>query len=199
MFLREQQKTIKMNLFFLHHLPHICAQYHCDKHVVKMILELCQLMYTAHRVNGSVLPENSYRMFNHKHPTAIWVRKSLENYTYTVELCKYLCLEYTYRYNKIHSCQEHCEWLLQNIPSFEVQDDYTPSTVLATNKNLKLTPQPLAMYDDVKGPDTIQSYRQYYNVHKKRFATWTGRTVPWWFSKVSLENFFNGNQLQLDN
>ena len=37
-----------MNLFILSHHPRIAAKYHLDKHVVKMILEACQLLYTAH-------------------------------------------------------------------------------------------------------------------------------------------------------
>jgi hypothetical protein len=39
-----------MNIFYLDKDPKTCAQYHCDKHVVKMILEYAQLLSTAHRV-----------------------------------------------------------------------------------------------------------------------------------------------------
>jgi hypothetical protein len=39
-----------MNIFYLDEDPKICAQYHCDKHVVKMIIEYAQLLSTAHRV-----------------------------------------------------------------------------------------------------------------------------------------------------
>ena len=39
-----------MNIFFLDRNPEICAQMHCNKHVVKMIIEYAQLMSTAHRV-----------------------------------------------------------------------------------------------------------------------------------------------------
>lgn len=39
-----------MNIFTLHQDPFICAQQHCDKHVVKMILEYAQLLSTAHRL-----------------------------------------------------------------------------------------------------------------------------------------------------
>ena len=39
-----------MNIFVLDTNPKICAQYHVDKHVVKMILELAQILSTAHRV-----------------------------------------------------------------------------------------------------------------------------------------------------
>ena len=37
-----------MNIFYLHNDPQIAAQMHCDKHVVKMILEYAQLLSTAH-------------------------------------------------------------------------------------------------------------------------------------------------------
>ena len=39
-----------MNIFYLHSDPRTCAEYHCDKHVVKMILEYAQLLSTAHRI-----------------------------------------------------------------------------------------------------------------------------------------------------
>ena len=39
-----------MNIFLLHENPTICAEMHCDKHVVKMVIEYAQLMSTAHRV-----------------------------------------------------------------------------------------------------------------------------------------------------
>lgn len=37
-----------MNIFVLHPNPRKAARYHVDKHVRKMILETCQLLYTAH-------------------------------------------------------------------------------------------------------------------------------------------------------
>ena len=39
-----------MNIFFLSFDPEECAEFHCDKHVLKMILEYAQLLSTAHRV-----------------------------------------------------------------------------------------------------------------------------------------------------
>ena len=39
-----------MNRFVLHEDPQIAAEFHCDKHVVKMILEECQMLSTAHRI-----------------------------------------------------------------------------------------------------------------------------------------------------
>jgi hypothetical protein len=69
-----------MNIFFLDIDPKKSAQYHCDKHVVKMILELVQLLYTAHHVLGSILPKDAYKPILALHPSAIWVRNNINNY-----------------------------------------------------------------------------------------------------------------------
>ena len=37
-----------MNIFYLSSDPKACAEDHCDKHVVKMIIEYAQLLSTAH-------------------------------------------------------------------------------------------------------------------------------------------------------
>jgi hypothetical protein len=37
-----------MNIFVLDKDPHAAAHYHCDKHVVKMILEAGQMLCAAH-------------------------------------------------------------------------------------------------------------------------------------------------------
>ena len=98
--------------------PKKCAQYHCDKHVVKMLLELVQLMYTAHSVLGTSPDLIKYRPFNSRHPTGIWVRYKIENYIYTAQLALALAEEYTYRYHKIHACESHAKWLFENLPTF---------------------------------------------------------------------------------
>ena len=41
-----------MNIFVLDNDIEKCAQYHCDKHVVKMILESAQMLSAALRLNG---------------------------------------------------------------------------------------------------------------------------------------------------
>ena len=179
-----------MNLFFLHHDPKRCAEFHCDKHVVKMIIELVQMLYTAHYILKSDLPEDHYKPCHINHPTCIWIRQKIENYTYASQLAVYLAEEYTHRYFKIHGSEKHARWLNENVPVFSKTFTYSENTHLSTNKHLErlgLSQVPLAMPDDCKlnEPDTIQCYREYYMVHKKRFVRWTRRPVPWWFS------FFN--------
>ena len=43
-----------MNIFVLHLNPHIAAQMHCDQHVIKMIIESAQLLYTCIILNGII-------------------------------------------------------------------------------------------------------------------------------------------------
>ena len=181
-----------MNLFFLDIDPKKSAMYHCDKHVIKMILEIVQMLYTAHNMlNSTNLPTEKehgftgYRSFNPRHPTCIWIRQCVENYNYAAKVAKCLCEEYTYRYNKIHTCEKHVHWLIENVPNNFHTLNYTPETYLSYNKTFQsmgYTPVPLAMYDDTKYQDTFKSYRFYYIVHKRRFATWKKRPVPWWFT-----------------
>ena len=38
-----------MNIFVLDYNPQVAAEYHCDKHVVKMILESAQILCAVHR------------------------------------------------------------------------------------------------------------------------------------------------------
>jgi hypothetical protein len=181
-----------MNLFFLHIDPKTCAQQHCDKHVVKMILELVQMMYTTHNVlkTPNLLEAKeqgiiTYRSFNPKHPTCLWIRECEANYRYAGNVAKFLCEEYTFRYGKIHTCQTHVDWLIANVPTNFQIVHYNPETVMSYNKEFQAlgnTPVPLAMYDDVKYPDTFKSYRMYYIVHKRRFAKWKSRPVPWWYT-----------------
>jgi hypothetical protein len=184
-----------MNLFFLDTDPKKCAEYHCDKHVVKMLLELVQLLYTAHHLlNSDNLPNDHYKQIsNPKHPTSIWTRLCVENYNYTSELAIYLCNEYTLRYNKVHKCEKHAIWLRNNIPKFEIKFEYKPDTKLSYNKyfeSIGITPVPLAMPEDSKCNDPIISYRTYYKNHKTHFVKWTLRPIPMWFTYSDIRKYF---------
>lgn len=173
----------KMNLFFLDLDPKKCAEYHCDKHVVKMILEIVQMLYTAHHLLKTPLeklPKDYYKKIsNHNHPMAIWIRFTSKNYIYSCEIAKELSKEYTYRYKKVHSCDKHLEWLIDNVP------------IMFLDLN-KITKIPLCMPEDSKDPygDPVKSYRKYYLLHKRGFAKWTGRPIPDWFSYSSITRYF---------
>ena len=153
-----------MNIFFLDFDTKKCAEYHCDKHVVKMILESAQLLCGSHWILGSEAP---YKLSHKNHPCSIWVRESLSNYLYLCDLGLELCKEYTYRYGKRHKSQDVIEWCLTNKPNINDVDFTCP---------------PLAMGDEFKiGNNVIESYRNYYIRAKKDFAVWKNRPIPDWF------------------
>jgi len=138
-----------MNIFFLHWNPRVAAQYHCDKHVVKMIIETAQMLYSAHWVlNPTKLPENAYKLAHKNHPCSVWVRESLTNYLWLCSLGWWLCKEYTFRYGKIHKTEEHIKWLFQNSP------EEIPYLVM--------TQPAQAMPPEYKENDPIEAYRKFY-------------------------------------
>ena len=154
-----------MNIFFLDTDVKQCAKDHCDKHVVKMILETAQLLCGAHWVTESPY-EIPYKLSHKNHPCAIWARESLTNYLVLCELGLELCNEYSYRYGRRHKSQDVIEWCITNKAKI-------------TDKGL--TTPPKAMPDEYKVDDVIQSYRNYYRGAKKDFCVWKNRTVPEWF------------------
>ena len=159
-----------MNIFVLDYDTKKCAQMHCDKHVVKMILETAQLLCGVHHMTNSVSDiEVPYKLSHRNHPCSIWVRGCVENYVWLCDLGIELCKEYTYRYGKRHKSQDVIEWCMLNIPNIKEIGD--------------LTPFPLAMNDECKiSGEVVESYRKYYIMYKKDFAKWTGREIPLWFT-----------------
>lgn len=155
-----------MNIFYLDSDPKLAAQYHCDKHVVKMCLEYAQLLSTALRVNNpEMCSENLYKSTHINHPCAVWARKSFDNFEFLCELIGELGEEYTIRYGKIHK-------------SVQLVDDW-----LVTPNNFPekgFTEPPQCMPDEYKSNNTIESYRTYYLCDKKRFATWKTQPPYWW-------------------
>ena len=161
-----------MNIFFLHIIPSVCAKYHCDKHVVKMILETAQLLCSAHHLH----PKNynpQYKLTHKNHPSAIWTRQSINNYKWLAQLGIELCKEYTYRYNKIHKCEQYIKEMNDNIPNLP---------------DLPFTQPLLAMPDIYKDKDAIESYRHYYFFEKNRMLKWKNRNIPEWI--ISFQNMF---------
>ena len=96
-----------MNIFFLDPDPDTCAQLHCDKHNVKMILEYAQLLSTAHHVlDGDDAPPGIYKVTHRNHPSAVWVRESMQHYRWLHKLLDACCLDYTRRYQRTHKVEK---------------------------------------------------------------------------------------------
>ena len=153
-----------MNIFLLDTDPYKCAVYHNDKHVVKMILETAQLLCGVHWVLDSEAP---YKLSHKNHPCAIWTRECIENYVWLCDLGLALSKEYSHRYNKRHKSQDIIEWCYDTLPSLRTNGDITPFA--------------LAMPDECKVGDAVESYREYYMTEKRSLASWKMRSQPQWF------------------
>ena len=155
-----------MNIFILDTDIKKCAQYHCDQHVVKMILESVQLLCTALNKKGMVTP---YKSTHINHPCVLWVEESYDNFMWLRDLTIELNREYKYRYDKF--------------------DDHKSMLTLAkiieySFPAIGLTPFPQAMPDIYKvKDDPVLAYRQFYLGDKAKFAKWTKRDIPEWFVK----------------
>lgn len=161
-----------MNIFYLDENFKKAAEYHNDKHVVKMILETAQLLCTAHHILDPNKPHtNLYRLTHKNHPCAIWVRNGINNYRWLYNLFCSLCDEYTFRYGKVHMTDKKLRKILKKAP--------------ANIPNVAFTEPLQAMPEEVKSSCSVTAYRNYYNKHKKHLATWTKRQVPEWFETRS--------------
>ena len=175
-----------MNIFVLHLNPHIAAQMHCDQHVIKMIIESAQLLYTCIILNGIIGDKYhdrittapitksgtyGYKATHQNHPCAVWVQESVENYEWLYIMAKELCYEYTRRYKKVHATEEHIDWLgyvCPNISSRGLTDfaRVMPDEYIDNTSN------------SYKQEYIVESYRNYYK--SKTFATWKMNKPDWY-------------------
>lgn len=160
-----------MNIFYLSNDPDVCAEQHCDKHVVKMILEYAQLLSNAHHMlDGDQVIKPIYKLTHKNHPSALWVRASKTHYDWLWLLLSELCKEYTHRYGKVHKVErEGLLYILKEAPK-------------NIPINLWISDPTPAMPDEYKVTNAIESYRNYYRGAKRSFARWTNREVPTWFN-----------------
>mgnify|MGYP005992335771 FL=1 len=156
-----------MNIFYLNKFPMRAAQEHCDKHVVKMILEQAQLLSTAHHELGSEMAPHVYKSTHKNHPSAVWVRSGYSQYTWGYSLLCELLKEYTHRYHKTHATARLLKFLA-TVP------DKIPTGV-------KWSDPPQCMYDECRTDDTVEAYRNYYKVRRNEIdMRWTNREIPAW-------------------
>jgi len=184
-----------MNIFFLDKDPIVAARMSCDKHVCKMIIESAQMLSTAHRIldgeeytdktkNGRKIKrwrlKNSneeaviYKASHIKHPSTVWVMQSAYNYRWLYLHMLELNEEFKKRYN--HT-QDH-----MTIRKLKDILNHPPKNISLGQIGTDPTP---AMPDECKIPgDVVGSYRKYYIMKKKEFATWKSPAkIPDWYQK----------------
>jgi hypothetical protein len=166
-----------MNLFILSLIQKEIAEFMMDKHVSKILLEAVQMLCSAKRIlePEDEVNERIYKMAHKNHPVTIWCRKSRANFVWVLDLIEELHNEWRYRYGHSEK-KNHKSYLVslilrENIPShdkFEEKD---------------LTPFALAMPEQYKMSDPVESYRNYYmSEEKQKIASWKKkREKPLWY------------------
>lgn len=153
-----------MNIFILDYNPQKAALYHCDKHVVKMILESAQILCAVHHKVGTT--NVPYKLTHKNHPCTIWAGKSKQNYLWLIELSKYLNAEFMFRFN--HEVNHKSYDVIAELPDIELPD-------------IGLTDFAQAMPDYCKITDcTVMNYREYYRKEKSHILKYTQCSYPDW-------------------
>ena len=170
-----------MNIFALHNNPFIAALMMCDKHIVKMIIETCQILSMVLDSNMDIQYRSQdcppskqlgcpqYPKNHLKHPSTLWTMQSRGNYKWLVQHLRGLCSQYRDRYGKVHKLEGL-------IMIYEAQEKYLKFD------NSKKTKFCIAITDKtLHHHDPVIAYRNYYNMEKSRFAKWKTGAVPAWF------------------
>lgn len=149
------------------------AECYFDSHIVKIPLEIAQIMCTTIQAKvkfpvGKIDPI-LYRMTHINHPWVKWCMESWDNFAYLGSLHEFLTDEYSYRYRKIHGT---CKMVDRAYEIFEdnIGDDYNP----------EIHKFPLCMPDQYKCIDAVASYRTYYLKEKMHLCKYTNRPIPEW-------------------
>ena len=191
-----------MNIFVLHEDPKIAAQMHCERHILKMIIEHTQMMaatyyHTLGISRKKEILENQEKvstlfsgfprkdengndkpyMISHvNHPCTVWTRTSLSNFNWLLDCTKAMCEEFTYRYKGKHSVEAIIDWMYQNPPKIE---------------DIGLTPFAQAMPDFYKGSDVTEAYHKYYafkTTYMKVNWKLEERIPSWWTPELISES-----------
>lgn len=159
-----------MNIFYLDPDAGAAARYHCDSHVVKMILETAQLLSTAHRIiDGPLADPCLYKATHVNHPCAVWVRETHDQYMWAYWLFTELSAEYQRRFSKVH------------MSTIRLTDElsYCPAKLLDI-QGLQPPPQCMPELYQVPG-EPITAYRNYYRKGKRHLHKWSSpATQPEW-------------------
>ena len=164
-----------VNLFYLDHNPKKCSKYYCDKHVIKIIVEILQILSQIHHNIGTKKPP--YKKCKAIHESLApykWASHSIGNYKYCINLAKYLIEEYKFRFEKNnHKSEKALFWLENNIPT-QIKRKNRTKFLLTNNVNI---------YSNYF-KDIVSASRSMYVDFKCSNDKWTKREIPEWFIKL---------------
>jgi hypothetical protein len=151
-----------MNYFILDKDLRKSAKYLDNSRIAKMIVETAQILSTA--IQTDKIIEGLYKPTHKNHPVVKWARETMGNRYQLLMYMYWLIKEYESRYNKIHSSKK----------IFVILSRYI-------NKDYRTTRPALAMPDEFKSDDIVDSYRKYFL--SKPLVRYFESDIPEWFKK----------------
>lgn len=187
-----------MNLFILSLDPNDAAKKHCDKHVVKMILEACQMLYTTHWVFAypHLLSHKSAISLSREQkklalPESILnapTRKDGEQGFRPVHV-HHPCTQWILasRENYIFACElaialgKEYQFRWSGIHSCTTHAQWLLENIPLELESMGITPFAIAMDNQFKiSKDPVECYRYYYKTSKRErgLLKYTKRAIP---------------------
>jgi len=133
-----------MNIFYIDENPIQAAQWLADDHIRKMQIESAQMLSTAHWLTGKPAP---YKPTHQNHPSAKWVRQSIQHYRWLVQHGIEICSEFEIRYDKEHATLKVLQWLQENEPKLP---------------DFKFIAPPQCMPEEFQKSSSVKGYRNFY-------------------------------------
>ncbi len=164
-----------VNFFYLDTQPNKCAKYYCDKHVNKILIEICQLLCNVIHHNTNLNPPyKKCKNISIELAPYKWANHSKSNYVYLINLADQLLKEYKFRYKKtVHKSEEPLNWLKKNIPT---HFKHQRRTKLFYTKNIEIFKKYFK--------NDVEASRYIYVVYKCKNDKWTNREKPNWFEPM---------------
>lgn len=172
-----------MNIFVLDPCPKKAAEYNCDKHLSKIVVEISQM--AANCFDLDVLKSAPPNMLGkprkhsyYNHPVSKWMRETIGNLFWSIDHAIALESERIYRGYNPHFSMSFIRWVADNFDKSLVPDGNQTEFAVAIAPTMQCRQHP--SFNDA---NSVNKYRLYYQFDKP-FVTWTKRDKPNWFNSI---------------
>ena len=177
-----------MNVFYTDHDPIQAADWLCDQHTSKMILETAQMQCTAIRRHTGhydtpreELPSDLkwlYKTAHPKHGSTLWVGDSFLNFKWSFQHVAAMHSQHLWRFGTRHKSYLICKKAFKYAWEKHNEGKCLFPQLMRTEPYMAFGPD----LEHLKDPsDPVGSYREFYNIDKRKFATWTNVEPPFWW------------------
>ena len=172
-----------VNIFYLDYDTDKCAQYYCDKHVNKILIEITQLLCQVQYEYGDKIPPyKKCKAIAKGLAPYLWITESIDNYKWSLKLGYSLLKEFEYRYEKSHKSGLVLNWITNNLPNLPKKG----ITKFKFTENV---------YSYSLYLDEIEASRYVYVDFKCNYDKWTKRGKPYWFDKLQQKSILKKYKL----